>query len=247
MWGARSSTIARHVALGTCLLMAAMACGNNGNSASAEAAPPDQQLLRINDGVEPNSFDPTQQTYSYEATIGRELFEPLLQPKPDLSDVQPAAASSYDVSSDGLTYTFHLRQAARWSDGRPVLARDWVYGLRHLLNPALAAGYVDPFFDGTIAGGEKYADVDVKSAPAIDSFLDGLGLSAPDDHTLVIRLQRPAAYFKWVATLWVGSPIRRDVVELAAGGSFPSSDATKADLWANDAKTIIGNGMLNLP
>jgi oligopeptide transport system substrate-binding protein len=229
-----------------CAMLAALACGNNGGTNSSDLAPPDQQVLRINDGVEPNSFDPTQQTFSYESTIGRRVFEPLLQPKPDLSDVEPAAASSYDVSGDGLTYTFHLRQTARWSDGKPVVAADWIYGLRHLLNPALAAGYVDPFFDGTIAGGQKYADVDVKSAPAVDAFLNGLGLAAPDDHTLVIKLQQPAAYFKWVVTLWVAAPLRKDIVEQAAGGPFPSTDTTKAEAWANDPKTIVGNGMYRL-
>ncbi|HXM56569.1 MAG TPA: peptide ABC transporter substrate-binding protein [Candidatus Dormibacteraeota bacterium] len=238
--------VARAVALGTCTLLVAIGCGTGGSGDTTQAAPPDQQVLRINDGVEPNSFDPTQQTYSYEAALGRRTFESLLLPKPDLSDVQPAAASSYDVSADGLTYTFHLRQEARWSDGKPVTAQDWVYGLRHLLNPALAAGYVDPFFDGTIAGGQTYADVDVKSAADIDAFLNGLGLAAPDAHTLVIKLQRPAAYFKWVATLWVAAPLRKDIVEQAAGGPFPSSDATKAEMWANDPKTLVGNGMFKL-
>ncbi len=246
MRGSRPGMIARAVALSMCALLTALACGTGSGGSSDQAAPPDQQVLRINDVVEPNSFDPTQQTFSYESTVGRRLFEPLLQPKPDLSDVQPAAAIGYDVSQDGLTYTFHLRREAKWSDGKPVVAGDWVYGLEHLLNPALAAGYVDPFFDGNIAGGEKYADVDVKSASAVDAFINGLGLSAPDDHTLVIRLQRPAAYFKWVVTLWVAAPLRKDIVEQAAGGPFPSSDATKAEQWANDPKTIVGNGMFKL-
>jgi len=58
----------------------------------------------------------------------------------------------------------------------------------------------------------------------------------------VVKLQHPAAYFKWVATLWVGAPIRQDIVEKAAGGSFPSTDATKAEVWAQSKDTIIGNG-----
>ncbi|MGH7775874.1 MAG: peptide ABC transporter substrate-binding protein [Candidatus Dormibacterales bacterium] len=203
-------------------------------------------MLRFNEGVEPNSYDPTQETYSYEAAIGRQVFEPLLKPKVDLSDVEGAAAQSYDVSSDGLTYTFHLRTNAKWSDGKPVTAQDFVYGWKHLLNPALAAGYVDPFFDLTIAGGANYANLAFGSTPPtaaqIDSFLSGLGLSAPDSHTFVVKLAAPAAYFKWVCTLWVGAPIRQDVVEQAAGGPFPSNDATKAEAWAQNPATIIGNG-----
>jgi oligopeptide transport system substrate-binding protein len=232
----------RAVALASAGLFLVAACGGGGGTTSANLASPDKQILRANDGTEPNSYDPTQQTYTYEAAVGRNVFEALLKPNAELTDVTPAAASKYDVSSDGLTYTFHLRTNSKWSDGKPVTASDWVYGYQHLLNPALAAGYVDPFFDGTIAGAQNYGSIDVSSASAIDAFVSGLGLSAPDANTFVIKLQHPAAYFKWVVTLWVAAPIRKDVVESAAGGSFPSSDTTKPLAWANDAKTIIGNG-----
>lgn len=217
------------------------ACGGS-SSVGQQLASSDKQVLRVNDITEPNSYDPGQETYSYEAAVGRNVFEPLLIPKTDLSDVEGAAASSYDVSSDGITYTFHLRPSAKWSDGKPVTAADFVYGWQRLLNPALAAGYVDPFFDGTVAGAQNYGSVSQTDQNAVDSFIAGLGLSAPDDHTFVVRLQHPAAYFKWVATLWVGAPIRKDVVEHAAGGTFPSTDTTKAEMWAQNKETIIGNG-----
>jgi oligopeptide transport system substrate-binding protein len=231
----------RAIALASAGVMAVAACGTS-SSTSANLAPNDKQIYRVNDGTEPNSYDPGQQTYTYEAAVGRNVFEPLLIPKADLSDVQPAAAQSYDVSSDGLTYTFHLRTNGKWSDGKPVTGQDFVYGWQRLLNPALAAGYVDPFFDGTVAGGQNYGSVDPANQSAVDSFIQGLGLSAPDDHTFVVKLQHPAAYFKWVATLWVSAPIRKDIVEQAAGGPFPSTDATKAEVWAQNKDTIIGNG-----
>ncbi|MHB8688289.1 MAG: peptide ABC transporter substrate-binding protein [Candidatus Dormibacteraceae bacterium] len=232
----------RAVALASAGLFVVAACGGSTGTTSTNMAPAAQQILRANDGTEPNSYDPTQQTYTYEAAVGRNTFEALLKAKSDLSDVQGAAAKSYTVSSDGLTYTFHLQPNAKWSDGKPVTASDWVYGYQHLLNPALAAGYVDPFFDGTIDGAQNYPNVDVTSASAIDSFISGLGLSAPDANTFVIKLQHPAAYFKWVVTLWVAVPLRKDVVESAAGGSFASTDTTKPEAWANNANTIIGNG-----
>jgi len=232
----------RALALASAGIFVVAACGGSTGTPSLNLAPSAQQILRANDGTEPNSYDPTQETYSYEAGVGRQVFESLLKAKTDLSDVQGAAAKSYDVSSDGLTYTFHLQPNAKWSDGKPVTASDWVYGFQHLLNPALAAGYVDPFFDGTIAGAQNYGKVDVTSASAIDSYISGLGLSAPDANTFVIKLQHPAAYFKWVVTLWMAAPIRKDVVESAAGGSFASTDTTKPEMWANNANTIIGNG-----
>jgi ABC-type oligopeptide transport system substrate-binding subunit len=84
--------------------------------------------------------------------------------------------------------------------------------------------------------------VDVSSSSAIDSFISGLGLSAADPNTFVIKLQHPAAFFKWVVTLWVAVPLRKDIVEQAAGGSFSSSDTTKPLKWAGSVSTIIGNG-----
>src|SRR5262249_24032783 len=141
---------------------------------------------------------------------------------------------------------FHLQPNAKWSDGKPVTAKDFVYGWKRMLNPALGAGYADPFFDGTVAGGQDYNNVDTKDAAALDKYLNGLGLSAPDDHTFVVKLQAPAGYFKWVASLWVGAPIRQDVVEAAAGGPFPSTDATKAEMWASDATKVVGNGAFKI-
>ncbi len=217
------------------------ACGGGGTT-GPNLAPASQQILRANNGVEPNSFDPTQQTYTYERAVGVQTYDSLFRAKADSSDVEPVGATSFDVSSDGLTYTFHLRQGAKWSDGKAVTASDWVYGWKHFLNPALAAGYVDPFFDLTIKGASNYGNVDVSSASAIDTYLNGLGLSAPDDKTFVVQLDHPAAYFKWVATLWMAVPLRKDIIEQAAGGPFASTDATKAEAWANNASTIIGNG-----
>ena len=230
----------RAVALATAGIFAA-ACGGGGTT-SANLAPAAQQILRANNGTEPNSFDPTQQTYTYERAVGVQTYDSLFRAKADASDIEPVGATSMDVSSDGLTYTFHLRTNEKWSDGKPVVASDWVYGWKHFLNPALAAGYVDPFFDQTIKGASNYGNVDVSSASAIDSYLSGLGLSAPDDHTFVVQLDHPAAYFKWVATLWMAVPLRKDIIEQAAGGPFASTDATKAEAWANNAATIVGNG-----
>ena len=232
----------RAFTLATAGIVLATACGGTSGPQSQDLASPDKQVLNVNDGTEPNSYDPTQQTYTYEAGVGREVFETLLKSNKDGTDVQPGAAESYKVSSDGLTYTFTLRSNAKWSDGQAVKAADFVYGYKHLLNPALAAGYVDPFFDSTIAGADGYGSVDVSSASAIDTFVSGLGLSAPDDKTFVIKLQHPAAFFKWVVTLWVAAPIRQDIVEKAAGGSFSSSDTTKPEVWAQKAETVIGNG-----
>jgi oligopeptide transport system substrate-binding protein len=222
--------------LGTTALTVA-ACGGSSTASTNpnNMAPAAQQILRTNSGTEPNSFDPGQETYDYEGLIGRNVFEPLLKPTTDLKDVTGAGAASFDVSSDGLTYTFHLRTNAKWSDGVPVKASDWVYGYQRLLDPSLAAGYTDPYFDAEIAGAQTYGSVDPTNKAAVASFIAGLGLSAPDDHTFVIKLSTPAGYFKWVVTLWVATPIRKDIV-----------DKLGYSTWSSTPTDVVGNGAFKI-
>lgn len=223
----------RALALAAAGLCVAAACGNSSNSNSGQA-PPDKQILRVNIGTEPSTLDPTQQQWVYEASVGRIQYEALVKAKSDLSDVEGAAASSWDISSDGLTWTFHLRSDGFYSDGNPVKAGDFVTSYKRILDPTVAAPYADPFFDGTIAGAENYGTTDAKNAAAVKSFLDGLGVSAPDDKTFVVKLQRPAPWFKWVASLWLASPI--EASDLTAGGSSFGAVA------ANAPQIIHGNG-----
>ncbi|MEO8745489.1 MAG: peptide ABC transporter substrate-binding protein [Candidatus Dormiibacterota bacterium] len=193
-------------------------------------------MLHINITTEPTTLDPTQQQWVYDADVGRMVFESLLVPKADLSDVKPGAASSYDVSSDGLTWTFHLRSDGKFSDGTPVTAADFLTSYKRILDPTVAAAY-ESFF-GLIAGTQNYANVDAKNPAAVKSYLDGLGLSAPDDHTFVIKLQSAAPYFKWIAALWLAAPLKASEIA-AAGSSFGALSA--------DAPTkIIGNGAFKI-
>ena len=215
----------RALTLATVGVLAAVACGNsNSGSGGAAMASPDKQILRVNLNTEPSTLDPTQQQWVYEASVGRIQYEALLKAKSDLSDVEGAAASSWDISSDGLTWTFHIRDGEKYSDGNPVVASDFVASYKRILDPTIAAPYADPFFDGTIAGGQNYASTDAKDSSAVSSFLSGLGLSAPDDKTFVIELQNPAPWFKWVASLWLAAPIEKSDLSNSKFGQV-SADA----------------------
>mgnify|MGYP004458301243 FL=1 len=101
------------------------------------------------------------------------------QPVPDL-------AESYDVSEDGKTYTFHLRDGAKWSNGTPVTANDFVYGWRRLVDPELASEY--NFIMDTI-GVVNAADVIAGTKP-----LEDLGVEATDDSTFVVHLNQPCGF-----------------------------------------------------
>jgi oligopeptide transport system substrate-binding protein len=200
--------------LASAVAFAAVACG--GQSPTGEnPAPPDKQILRVNIDTEPGTLDPVQQQWVYEADVGRNIYEALTTPKPDLSDVQGAAAESWKVSDDGLTWTFKIRSGEKYSDGNPVVAGDFVRSYKRLFDPRVAAAY-ESYFE-IIAGASKYADVDPKNTNAVNAFLDQIGVSAPDDTTFVIKLDHAAPWFKWVTSLWLAAPIQKS--DLDAGGS----------------------------
>jgi oligopeptide transport system substrate-binding protein len=224
----------RAIALASAGLFTAAACGG-GSSGGVSQAPPDKQVLNVNIDTEPSTLDPVQQQWVYEADIGRNNFEALTKAKSDLSDVEGAAAESWTVSSDGMTWTFKIRSNEMYSDGSPVTASDFVYSFKRLLDPTIAAPYVDPYFDGVVDGAQNYANIDPKDSAAVSSFLNGLGVSAPDDHTFVVKLQHPAAYLKWLFTLWLAAPLKKSEVDAVGYSNF---GAVSADAPSK----IIGNG-----
>ena len=224
----------RALALAAAGVVAAACGGGNGSSGGGNAASPDKQVLNVNIDTEPSTLDPTQEQWVYEADAGRNMYEALTRANAGDTDVVGAAASSWDISSDGLTWTFHLRSDGKYSDGHPVVASDFVASYKRILDPTIAAPYADPFFDGNIAGADNYANVDAKNPQAVKQFLDGIGVSAPDDKTFVIKLQKAAPYFKWVTSLWMASPI--EASDLTAGG------ANFGAVTADAPSKIHGNG-----
>jgi oligopeptide transport system substrate-binding protein len=119
-------------------------------------------------------------------------------------NVVPALSESWSKSADGKTYTFRLRKDVRWSDGVPMKAADFLYSWKRLLSPVTAASYAYILFD--VAGAE-----DFYKGKTTD--FSKVGISAPDDHTLEVRLANPVAHFIHIPTFWVTFPLRQDVVE----------------------------------
>jgi oligopeptide transport system substrate-binding protein len=238
MGGLMTARRFRTLVLGLTAALAAAACAPGGSQSTSTTLAKDQ-VLRVNIDTEPKTLDPELTQYSYEAPVDRNLFQTLLTSKPDSSgnvnDVQGGAADKWDVSSDGLTWTFHLRKNS-WSDGQPVTAKDFVTGWQRILDPTLAAPYADPFFDTTVAGGQDYQNLDPgKDAAKIPAYVKALGLSAPADDTFVVKLQQPTPYFKWIAALWVGAPVRSDIIQKYGSDKWAAIDT-------NATKTLVSNG-----
>ncbi len=111
----------------------------------------------------------------------------------------PGVARSWELSDHGAV--FHLRNEARWSDGQPITARDFVYAWRTVLQPRTASSFAFLLFP-------------VRNAQAIsEGKLDAskLGVSAPDDHTLKVEFERPCAYFLGLTSAAITYPIREDI------------------------------------
>ncbi len=143
----------------------------------------DQELHRDN-GEEPQTLDPHLAEGLPAAHILRDLFEGLTAESPE-GRIVPGAAIRWNISRDGKTYTFYLRRDAYWSNGDPVTANDFVFGLRRSADPAT---------------GSKYAQVllPIENAPEVLSGElppDQLGVTAMDEFTLQISMRDPTPYF----------------------------------------------------
>ncbi len=145
-------------------------------------------------------------------TVGNALFECLVRVVD--GKVTPGAAKSWDISKDGKTLTFHLRDS-KWSDGKPVTAQDFEYGIKRLLDPKTAAEYA--FAAYYITGAEAYNLG--KSANA-----DSVGVKATDAKTLTVKLNNATPYFLGYLGFYCFAPVRKDILE-----KYGTTYATSAD------------------
>ncbi len=140
-------------------------------------------LHRGNSG-EPQTLDQSQTSIDIEAFILKDLYEGLTIYDAK-GKIVPGVAESWTVSDDGLVYTFKLRDNAKWSDGSPVVAEDFIFSMQREEDPKTAAGYANILYP-------------IKNAEAINKGklpVDQLGMKAVNDKTLEITLERPTPFF----------------------------------------------------
>lgn len=173
-----------------------------GKAAPALAAAP--QLLRLSQRNEPADLDPARVTLPDEFALLRNLLEGLLVPAPDGAAPRPGVATRHEISADGLTHTFHLRRDARWSNGDPVTAADFVASARRQLSPAVAAPKAGVFFD--LKNARAFLAGEIKDFAAV-------GIRAADAHTLVVVLAQPVPRFAYVVASGPWLPVHSPTVE----------------------------------
>ncbi len=145
-----------------------------------------EQILFKGNGTEPAGIDPHVVTGVTEHNILTALFEGLVSENPIDLHPEPGVAKSWEISEDGRTYTFHLRENARWSNGDPVRAQDFVYSFRRILSPGLGAEYAYMLYP--LRNGKAF------NTGKIDDFSE-VGVKTEGDLTLIIELENPTPYF----------------------------------------------------
>lgn len=158
--------------------------------------------------ADPETLDQHKTSTVYEAHILRDLYEGLVI-YDAAAQVIPGVAESWELSDDGRTYTFRLRADAKWSNGDPVTAGDFVYSFRRIMLPETGAKYANVLYP--IANAEK---IHAGELPATE-----LGVAALDDRTLEITLGDPTPFFLELLTHQTGLPVHPPSVE-ALGAEF---------------------------
>lgn len=193
---------------------------------------PEETVLKVCLGTEWYTIDPSFINDEDTASCAMHLFEGLMKYVPSDSEaplseaaVDYGMAENYTVSEDGLTYTFTLREDARWSDGQPVTAEDFVYAWRRVLTPNRA----DPMEHAR--GGHLLSGIVKYAAQVEQGRLDpsALGVTAVDARTLEVQLETPCTYFPRLCANPSLVPLRQDVIETYGGD------------WT-DAGRIVTNG-----
>jgi oligopeptide transport system substrate-binding protein len=168
-------------------LLAALCCGGGCTKPeTAVAIGNREKILHISIGSEPTDLDPQIVTGLGDAKVIQSLFDPLVSFEPGTLAAKTALAESWDISPDGLIYTFHLRDDAKWSNGEPLTAQDCVDAWQRMLTPSLAADYA--YFFYLLRGAEDFNK-------GRTSDFSTVGAKAVDPHTLVVTLAHPAPYF----------------------------------------------------
>jgi oligopeptide transport system substrate-binding protein len=211
------------------LASAAPKPGESASPASSGAAA-SGNTLRYNIGDEPESIDPAQDQDTTQDFVIMQLNATLVYPDKDLN-TQPGLAEKWDISADGLTYTFHLRPGLKWSDGSPLTAKDFEYTFKRLFDPATASPYTD-IVKG-IRGSEEFFSSKSKDPAELQKLREAVGVKAQDDNTLVMTLKEKEAFF--LSTLFNGAtaPVNQASLEKNKDKAF-------------DAPNFVGSGPFSL-
>ncbi len=195
--------------------------GSNGSG--SEGTPDEAQVLNLLEGSDIPSLNPTLATDSVSFNVLNNVMEGLYR-MDDEDNPTEGVAESHEVSEDGLTYTFKIREGVTWSNGEPVTANDFEYGWKEVLNPDNGSQYA--YVMSVIEGAEAYN--------LGEGERDAVGVTAVDDQTLEVKLTAPADYFLGLTSFGVFMP------------KLESFDQEQGENLGTSAETTLYNGPFKL-
>ena len=224
-------------AMAGALAVSLAACGSsastgaaNATGEAADAAEAGSNGFTVQLGPNPETLDPALNAAVDGGNTLITIEEPLLIIDEN-NEVQPGQAESYEVSDDGLTWTFHMRDGLKWSDGSDLTAADFEYSFKRLACPDTAAPYAETVV-GMIDGYQgAIGNPDEDGNTTTDPDWDALNVHASEDgKTLTVQLSYPCSYFDKLASFVATSPVQQATVE------------ANGDAWCTEPDTYVCNG-----
>ena len=224
-------------AMAGALAVSLAACGSsastgaaNATGEAADAAEAGSNGFTVQLGPNPETLDPALNAAVDGGNTLITIEEPLLIIDEN-NEVQPGQAESYEVSDDGLTWTFHMRDGLKWSDGSDLTAADFEYSFKRLASPDTAAPYAETVV-GMIDGyQDAIGNPDEDGNTTTDPDWDALNVHASEDgKTLTVQLSYPCSYFDKLASFVATSPVQQATVE------------ANGDAWCTEPDTYVCNG-----
>ena len=224
-------------AMAGALVVSLAACGSsastgtaNATGEAADAAEAGSNGFTVQLGPNPETLDPALNAAVDGGNTLITIEEPLLIIDEN-NEVKPGQAESYEVSDDGLTWTFHMRDGLKWSDGSDLTAADFEYSFKRLASPDTAAPYAETVV-GMIDGyQDAIGNPDEDGNTTTDPDWDALNVHASEDgKTLTVQLSYPCSYFDKLASFVATSPVQQATVE------------ANGDAWCTEPDTYVCNG-----
>ncbi|GIS26541.1 MAG: hypothetical protein CM15mP127_09140 [Gammaproteobacteria bacterium] len=201
----------------------------------------DNQILHWGNGSEPQSLDPHIATGVPEHHVLIALCEGLTITNPKGGDNLPGVAQAWDISDDGLIYTFFLQPNAKWSNGDDLIAEDFVWSWKRILTASLGSQYPDMLY--YLKNAEEY------HAGKIQDFSE-VGVEAIDAKTLKVTLRAPTPFFTKLLSHYSTWPVHKKTIlnfgeidnrngEWTRPGNFVCNGPMKLKSWELNKKIIV--------
>jgi len=205
-------------------------CAKKEVVSSSSGGPGTRKVLRFGNGSEPQDIDPHIVTGTVEYRLLQTFSEGLVNEDPQMNII-PGVAERWDISPDGLTYTFHFRADAKWSNGDPVTPQDFIDSFQRELTSSLACQYAYMLFNH-IRGAKDYYDGKISDFTKV-------GFQSPDAHTLVLQLVQPAPFLLHALNHYAWYPVHIPTIKKFGGMTQRSTAWTRPENYVGNGPYIL--------